>query len=319
MKKNIFYLFFLCFCCATSGFAQTFIPDKNFAYVIREQCSSCITLTDTLTDEASSFIYLDVHNRQIKSLEGLEAFVNVTNLICYDNLLTSLPALPKGLIYLECYSNLLTYLPTLPNSLIDLGCDGNKLTNLPFLPKGLIYLACSKNLLTKLPPLPNNLMNLECSMNNLVDLPNLPPSLVFLYCDNNQLTTLPALPDALTLLNCNDNNLTFLPALGQKLIKLDGQNNPNLSCINGLLPNTIFSLDVSNTNVKCLPNKPSNIAQYILPICDATNTNGCFFVTSTTENEPIERINIYPNPIENLLHIETPITISNITMTNILG
>ncbi|MEY4926422.1 MAG: hypothetical protein RI894_858, partial [Bacteroidota bacterium] len=53
------------------------------------------------------------------------------------------------------------------------------------------------------------------------------------------------------------------------------QQNP-LSCL-PFLPNTLDSLNISNTNIQCLPNIPVGIAAAnTLPLCLRNNTNGCF-------------------------------------------
>jgi len=79
---------------------------------------------------------LDLSNRGLTSLKGID-LSGITELDCSNNLLTSLPALPKTLKRLYCSCNLLTSLPDLPDSLITLYCGGNRLSKLPDLPWGL--------------------------------------------------------------------------------------------------------------------------------------------------------------------------------------
>jgi signal peptidase I len=203
MKKTTFFFFFTLIINVLS-FAQTHIPDKNFANAIRSNCKSCITAKDTLTDEAKTLKGLSAQGYQIKSLKGIEGFLELKNLSCYNNELTSLPALPQGLIFLYCYNN--------------------QLTSLPLLPKGLTYLDC----------------------------------------ENNQLTSLSALPKGLTYLDC--------------------ENNLNLKCID-LLPESLKYLNVLQTQIKCLPNKPKILSSTSnLPICNDSDSSLCFVFPKISGN-----------------------------------
>ena len=157
---------------------------------------------------------LDMSWMDIYSLVGLEYFKGLQTLLCYNNLLTSLPALPSGLTYLDCDFNELSSLPTLPFGLTDLICYHNHLTVLPTLPSSLSYLQCGGNQFTSLPTLPPKLADLDCSGGQLASLPALPSGLKHLYCGINQLTSLPALPIGLTILCCPANRLTELDVSG---------------------------------------------------------------------------------------------------------
>lgn len=97
----------------------------------------------------------------LTTLQGID-LTDTTDLMCYENKLTSLPTLPATLEHLWCYDNQLTSLGTLPPNLKLLNCENNNLTSLPPLPSSLTHLYCSKNLLTSLLPLPKNLIVLHC-------------------------------------------------------------------------------------------------------------------------------------------------------------
>jgi len=101
------------------------------------------------------------------------------------------------IIYIYCSDNILASLPNLPKDLTHLYCSDNKLTFLPNLPKGLTHLVCYNNNLTTLPTLPTDLIQLCCSYNQLKVLPNLPKGLLHLNCYHNNLTFLPKLKDGL--------------------------------------------------------------------------------------------------------------------------
>lgn len=355
MMKNVVY--FLLFAFALPSFAQTHIPDKNFANAIRQQCPSCIDGNDKLTAEAKDLKTLFVGVKQIKSLQGIEGFTNLQKLNCSTNQLTSLSSLPQSLLELNCGSNLLTSLPSLPLMLLTLDCPFNKLISLPVLPNGLQVLQCYQNEIEIVPVLPQTLTKLICSNNKITVLPVLPQSLLQLSCDNNLLTTLPTLPQNLEVFSCSNNKiaelsilpttlkslscslnlLTDLPTLPQGLGALNCSSNlltnfpylpqnletifcndiPKLSCINYLLPPNLVYIYVNNTNIKCLPNKPITLANNPLPLCAVSNPNNCKLVGLREVNFPYK---IYPNPSSDKLFVETPEDLNGeLILTNLLG
>jgi Leucine-rich repeat (LRR) protein len=129
------------------------IPDANFAAAIRLDCPTCITPSpeNNLTSEATVITRLDVENKNVNNLTGLNGFPSLTFLKCSRNNLTSLPALPSKLNYFECNGNALTQLPTLPNSLGTLYCHNNNITSLPALPYNLQFLRLDDNRISCLP------------------------------------------------------------------------------------------------------------------------------------------------------------------------
>jgi Leucine-rich repeat (LRR) protein len=191
------------------------IPDSSFAVAIRRKCPSCIDTCNNLTPVASTITSLGVGGYGITDLTGIEGFLNLRELYCESNKLTTLPNnLPNSLQLLYCHSNQLTALPNnLPNSLQTLFCHNNKLTNLPSnLPSNLSELQCFSNQLQVLPTnLPSQLYILHCQNNQLQTLPtNLPNNLQYLYCDGNNITCLPSLPN-LFVLRIDENKITCLP------------------------------------------------------------------------------------------------------------
>ncbi len=139
--------------------AQT-ITDANFAAAISTACPTCINASNVLQPPAASLTVLNVSGKSIASLAGVEGFTALQNLNCGDNMLTTLPTLPTGLVDLKCYQNQLTALPVLPNTLTTLHCHVNLLTALPTLKPGLVNLWCSGNSITELPTLPSSLISM---------------------------------------------------------------------------------------------------------------------------------------------------------------
>lgn len=91
--------------------AQNFvsIPDPNFKAALTSFDSNGDGLIDI--DEAAAVSYLNVSNRQIKSMMGIAAFVNLKTLLCGENLLKSLNLSQNiSLEYVDCARNRLDFL-----------------------------------------------------------------------------------------------------------------------------------------------------------------------------------------------------------------
>lgn len=278
MKNLIFSLIFLF---PHFIFAQyVTIPDANFRTFLQQQYPSCFNGNGQLNTQCPDVVNalsLNCSQSQISTLDGIQHFVNLTELICSYNQLPSLPMLPSGLTNLECNDNQLTSLPTLPSGLANLLCFFNQLTSLPALPSGLTNLdcfnnqltslptlpivltnlQCTNNQLTSLPMLPNSLQSLVCTQNRLTSLPTLPSGLTFLSCETNQLTSLPTLPNGITDLYCHQNQLTSLPALPSGLIKLTSYENQLTSL--PALPTDLTDLSCSFNQLTSLPALPSGL------------------------------------------------------------
>lgn len=238
------------------------ISDKNFLQALIELGTDANGDGLISPEEAIAVTSLNIEDRNISDLQGIEAFVNLNSLICNHNLLTRLDlSNNKELLILQCQSNLLTSINISNNSkLTDLLCVGNFLTTLDISKNPelkvlgcwnnydienldlsnnheLISLGCSNTSITSL-DLSNNpkLDNLSCGHNSLtsLDLSN-NPVLVALFCENNALTSLNlSFNIKLKLLWCNNNYLT----------NLDLSNNPELINLN-FGNNSLTSLDVS--------------------------------------------------------------------------
>jgi uncharacterized repeat protein (TIGR01451 family) len=209
--------------------AQTWvtIPDTNFVAWLQDYIPSAMNgnQMDINSPEVTSLNIMNVSNREIADLTGIEYFPSLVFLECNNNKLTSLPSLPSSLSILYCYDNQLTSLPSLPPNLGLLWCSNNELTSIPSLPSNLDVLSCDNNHLTTLPALSPPLRNLNCGNNELTSLAPLPASLTSLSCRANLLSNLPSLNASLRYLICDSNQLTILPALNDSIVYLDCQNN----------------------------------------------------------------------------------------------
>jgi uncharacterized repeat protein (TIGR01451 family) len=259
----------LLFVNVSKNFAQGYytIPDTNFAAWLNANIPAAMSgnMMDTTHAAVLSRMRIDVEDRGITNLDGVQYFTSLVTLDCGNppletnpNILTSLPALPNSLDTLVCGKvHNLASLPTLPDSLVFLKCYNNQLTSLPALPVTLTYLDCSNNLLTALPTLPANLSELRCDINQLTVLPVLPSALTVLYCTDNSLTGLPTLPNGFNTLYCGANQITALPVLPGSLIYLQCTNNQ----IDSLpqLPASIIQLRCNINLLTSLPALPTGL------------------------------------------------------------
>ena len=200
------------------------------------------------SSDVSGITYLNVSDKHIASLDGIEYFVNMTMLSCNRNQLTELPTLPAMLNWLDCSFNQITVLPELPFDLTYLFCYNNYLTELPALPSNLTQLDCYSNQLIELPELPLGLNILYCSSNQLTELPELPTTLETLDCSNNPISSLPSLPEGLRILGCAFMSLNDLYSTGL------------LSSLPEL-PSTLKVLDFNDNLISELPRLPEGLEE----------------------------------------------------------
>ena len=130
---------------------ETNFPDVNFRnYLLSQGYGSDGVLT---YDEIADIENMNVSKKGIKSLKGIEYFIALTSLSCYENQLTSLDV-------------------TRNTALTGLACDGNQLTSLDVSKNtALTKFECCENLLTSLDVSKNvALKYLDCSYNQLTSL-----------------------------------------------------------------------------------------------------------------------------------------------------
>ena len=190
----------------TSSFVftqNTYVPDDKF-----EQALIDLGYDDTLDDyvltaNISGVIKLDVGDKSISDLTGIEAFVALEELRLWDNSLTSLDVSKN-------------------TALKSLSLSRNKLTSLD---------VTKNTALKSLSVTSNRLTSLDVSKNT---------ALKELWCDFNQLTSLDVSNNtALTWLYCPSNRLTSLimrNGATSQLYKYDVTRNYSLNCIETLDP-----------------------------------------------------------------------------------
>lgn len=195
-----------------------FFPDEAFRTYLAEEVDK--DGNNVLSSwERSSVTSMRCDSKGIASLEGIQYFTNLTELVCYSNQLTELDV--SGNPRLE-----------------RLNCDGNKLTELDVSGNPqLESLDCSSNPLTRLTlGSQENLTELYCCADRLtgLDLSGC-PQLKELYCCDTPLTSLDvSVCPSLTVLECQRMQLTALDVSANKSLR-------RLCCYN----NRLTELDVS--------------------------------------------------------------------------
>lgn len=155
-----------------------------------------------INEEVVKFVTaLDVSNKGLTSLKGIEYFKNLTKLNCSYNLLKKLPPLNTYLHELDCQNNNLKELPNLGARCWILNCSRNKLKALPTLSSEMTWLNCSHNSLKKLPILGDYVFRLNCSNNLIRQTPLIPKRVRYLNCSNNPFKNAPILPEEFDIKN----------------------------------------------------------------------------------------------------------------------
>ncbi|WP_299673318.1 T9SS type A sorting domain-containing protein [uncultured Tenacibaculum sp.] len=265
-------------------------PDLNFKSVLINQTSPLI---DTNQDgeiqciEANNFRgTIDVSDKSISDLTGIEAFPNITILACNNNNLNSI----------DISSN---------TSLQRLFCNNNSIRN--------INLSNNKNLIT-----------IDLERNELRDL-NLENNtdLLAINIKNNFLTNLILDKNIkLSVINCRDNNIASLDLsknneLEVVLCDFNELTTLNLSNGNNTLIRSFSS--TNNSNLNCIQIDENFTPPNTWRKDSNTSFNTDCQATANIEDYLKTNITIYPNPAKNKLKIQSDININSIKLYNSLG
>jgi gliding motility-associated-like protein len=224
------------------GFAQyTLIPDVNFEKaLIGLGIDSGVPDGKVITSNFDNVKHLNVSNKSITNLTGIQDFPSLKKLQCYDNQLTNLDITKNvALEELFCGKNKISSLDITKNIILhSLYCEDNQINSLNVTKNSaLATLFCWNNSLTTIDVTKNTaLINLNCDSNLITNL-NITKNklLMTLGCDSNLITSLDvSLNTALTSLSCGSNKLTNLDVTKNTALT-------NLTCNN----NQINSLDLT--------------------------------------------------------------------------
>ena len=286
LKQSLFLVILLTFSFSYTQIVN--IPDPNFkAYLVGDFNINSNGDAEIQISEANNFTgFIDCSFKNIADLTGIEAFVNIKQLICNDNLLTSLDTSKNiALKSLECGNNILISLTVSPNiALSVINCYNNQLTNIDISKNiGLDTFDCSNNKLT----------NLDVSKNT---------ALVFLACNQNQIKNLNLINNtALTDLYCNNNKLEILDLKNghnSNISSLTSTQNPNLFCVQ--VDNAVYS-NANWFNKDAWSNYSEN----------------CGYLS--VENNKQLKVSFYPNPVKKYFHVQTENKIKSIEFYSLNG
>tara|TARA_Y100000589_G_scaffold321313_1_gene352485 strand:- start:506 stop:1114 length:609 start_codon:yes stop_codon:yes gene_type:complete len=188
MKRLLFILLFI----PILGFSQyTAIPDENFEKALIDLGYDNVIDGKVLTANISNVDSLDVFEKGISDLKGIEAFTSLKSLDCGGNQLTILNvSYNAGLTNLACDINHLKVLDVSKNkALVKFSCYLNQLTSLDVSNNtNLTYLNCAENQLLTVDVSNNtDLMIFRCFSNQLTSLDlNSNNALRVLACFNNK-------------------------------------------------------------------------------------------------------------------------------------
>ena len=194
----------------------TSIPDQNFEQALIDLGHDDFIDGQVLTTVVNNIDSLNISEKNILDLTGIEDFTDLS--------------------YLNCQLNQLTNLNLSQNiNLTSLYCNENQLTNLT-LNSIVTFLNCSNNQL-------DNLHISSCSYLSELD------------CQNNQISNLDVSQNSiLNILNCSYNQIPSLDFSNNiELFNLNCSNNP-MSCLNLKNENNLnfTNLNVTNTLLECI-------------------------------------------------------------------
>ncbi len=264
---------------------KTFIPDNNFEQALIDLGYDRGSLDNyVVTDSINKIEILNISNRNIFDLTGIEAFVALDSLNCSENKVSLLDISNNlSIKNLSCFSNNLSELNLQVNdSIIKLNCGGNKLANLDLQSNpnlDLVALVCDNNNLAQLDVSDmTNLESLDCSSNNISTtgiggLNITGTTLKQLFCGKNKFSILDLDPVSSTLeeLDCGDNNLSELDISAVTELK-------KINCSINFLTDIDFSANTNIEELACDSNQITNL------IYDTTASYDFFTDLSCNDN-----------------------------------
>ncbi len=310
------------------------IPDSNFKNALIDAGVDTNNDGEIQVSEAEAIINLNVTGKGISSLEGIESFINIEELHCSSNQLTSLDmSMNISLQKLTCIFNQLSVLNVTQNTnLTFLWCQNNQLSVLDISQNtNLDKLDCSFNQLGQIDISHNsNLLQLDCGNNQLSVLDiSQNPALEILSFDSNMINNIDvsqnlnlkvftsgnntlsqldlSLQGSLEYLECSENQLTTL--------FIDNGNNQNL---------TTF-ISTGNPDLTCIQVDDENAPR---PECQGLPLTGwCKDPWSNYSEDcsigiaevKVNEVAIYPNPTSDKLFVEANSQLESVRVFDLLG
>jgi len=241
--------------------AQTYvvIPDANFRAAVKVLYPSCFNASDEMDITCADIINetdLDVSNKYISSIDGIQYFSSLNYFNCENNFITSLEGLPASLKNLIAGNNKIETILGFPVNMIHIEIDKNLIVNLPAFPDKLDFFSANYNKIKSLPAFPSTLQRLFVGYNNLTAMPTFPEGMYDIACNNNQLNSIPNIPVSLAALFCGSNFLKNLPAIPEMTMVSADKNCFTAEYINSIQFGPMVSLSPNRTD--CNPISQEN-------------------------------------------------------------
>lgn len=294
----------------------TYVPDDNFEQRLIDLGLDDVLDNYVLTSNISGVTHLDIQNKNISDLTGLEHFSSLTHIMLDGNPVGTIPFHPSvNLTFLICQYTQLTELDLTPHTNLDtLACAGNNLTSLDL----------SQN---------PNLIDLICGHNQLTEIVLHPEMNLHLFdCDGNNLTSLDMSQHIrLNYFGCSLNQLTELDLSNNiNLLEVRAHSNPPMEKVDIRNGN---NMNITQFSIYNCPNLPYiYVDDYEYSTTNWTDidpTTTFVEMEGQTECEMIgvadnfldQNLTIYPNPVIDFITIESAnsLNIEEITILNISG
>ncbi|WP_052593191.1 T9SS type A sorting domain-containing protein [Aureispira sp. CCB-QB1] len=293
------------------------IPDANFkAYLVGNSSINTNGDSEIQVSEAAAFTgTINCSNQSISDMTGIESFINLSQLNCYNNSLSNLDVSNNtNLTHLQCYNNSLSSLDVSNNAnLMQLYFHNNQISSLDVSNNtNLTQLYCQSNQISSLDVSNNaNLTRLYCHYNQIsnLDLSN-NTNLTQLRCNHNQLGSLVLSSNtALTALHCQNNQISSMDLSNNvNLGFFKGDNNQlsSLNIKNGNNSNMADFNAANNPNLQCIEVDDSTYSanNWLNIDAIATFSTDCSLYNSTTTINNGVNIRAYPNPTSQNIRLE---------------
>jgi gliding motility-associated-like protein len=269
------------------------IPDTNFEQALIDLGYDVAPLDNMVpTANINAITDLDIQNKGISDLTGIEDFLNLSVLSCENNVISTLDVTQNtNLTQLFCSNNLLSNIDV--STLVDLQilwCGNNQLSNVDVSNNTqLISLVCNDNLLTNLDVSNNLILNVLVLEMNQISILNTSQNstLSTLNCSSNTITSLDVSNNLnLVNLNCSLNQLNSLDVLNNSLLNYLDVSFNGIEVLDLSQNSQLIEVDGSNNNLCRLNIKNSNnIGLNVLDFSNNINLN-CVVVDNASAINP---------------------------------
>lgn len=240
--------------------SETEIPDDNFeAYLEANDMGNDIAGDNLVyTSNIENITFLDISNKSIQDLTGIEGFTALQAINCSSNQLATVDlSMNINLNNLDISNNQLTSIDLSENlNLAYLTIRNNQLMQIDLSENfALSSLSCDNNQLTELTIGDNlNLSYLDCSMNQIEEM---------VFSSNALLSTIICTDNQLTTINVEDNpNLNYLNFSNNQISQIDISSNAFLNtlvCSNNLLNELNIEANLNLFMLDCAFNQISEL------------------------------------------------------------